>query len=625
MKHINENVDITPIKDYINFNLNEQDFIDEGLGDAFAKAKKLFKSAIKYMKSVIAKVGKMFVAVDDSGNVVPAVLPVAAGVAYNEGIADPATTYVVLNAEDKKVVPMNTSFAKVVSSMSCYDKYKDMVAYWNAEAKNIDESLYTNEDMINEVKMENEDPESKYATCTSPDELYEEIMAQVEDNTLAPLIILGAPGIGKTAIVQAVADTMRKNNPNYRVIFKSLSNETADNFTLPVSVYGKDGKTVEKVTDVPKDWLPLYLPSDDAEENKRRDEACGEGLLFIDELSRAKESVRNIFLPLFNEHKFNDYKLGSGWAIVAASNREEDETEGQTAFGNALINRFGKIWYEPTYKSWREWAEKQNYISPIILQWLDMPASEEFGGSKFYYYDPNEEYDDGSKTQLMCTPRAWTRACQDLANFAHTADLSGHKLLDIDKRILIRGLRKHIPASVIDKFLSFVSVIDSVGDLDDIVDTAWNGGRIRPLGDALRKITLPIAQIVVGAHRTKLPTTEEFDHFADWLVEQDSDQLASYCLDICKTMWLSDLEGKGDAQDLFFSWSRYKELIRKKADAKTADKEIEYGEKLFKKVLAKFDMTLDDMPDWYPGMKKLGTKYREAFKSAVVNGKEALG
>ena len=56
---------------------------------------------------------------------------------------------------------------------------------------------------------------------------------------------------------------------------------------------------------------------------------------FIDELSRATPQVLNVILPLINEGILNGYKLGSGWTIVCASNRREDD-EGQESIGNAL-------------------------------------------------------------------------------------------------------------------------------------------------------------------------------------------------------------------------------------------------------------------------------------------------
>ena len=81
-------------------------------------------------------------------------------------------------------------------------------------------------------------------------------------------MIWGAPGIGKTAILMNVLEEMRRDFPNYRLIVKTLSNETPDNFTLPKYI---DVEGQEFATDVPKTWLPVYKPSGDPIEDKKLD------------------------------------------------------------------------------------------------------------------------------------------------------------------------------------------------------------------------------------------------------------------------------------------------------------------------------------------------------------------
>ena len=55
----------------------------------------------------------------------------------------------------------------------------------------------------------------------------------LKNKKLAKLLIWGAPGIGKTAILMNVLEEMKSDFPNYQLICKTLSNETPDNFTLP--------------------------------------------------------------------------------------------------------------------------------------------------------------------------------------------------------------------------------------------------------------------------------------------------------------------------------------------------------------------------------------------------------
>ena len=430
-------------------------------------------------------------------------------------------------------------------------------------------------------------------------------------------MIWGAPGIGKTAILMNVLKEMRADFPDYRIIIKTLSNETPDNFTLPKYV-DVDGQ--EKATDVPKTWLPVYQPTGDPFYDEELDAKCGNGLLFIDELSRATPQVLNVILPLVNEGIFNGYKLGSGWTIVCASNREQDEMAGQASIGNALSNRFAQVYYEPTVKSWRKWADQQNFISPLLLQWLSLPESETMSGGKYYYMDPNEEIEDSSYTKLMCTPRSWTNAMRELACYSHTGSLEGFTIFDIPTSILQMTLNKYVPAAAIDSFVAFLHVISKIGDFDRAVEEIWkNSGKgFKVDKKDLGLVTLPLAQLVCTSHSAKLPTSDEFVSLAEWVVSQNSDQLASYVLDTFKHTFMGDIDN-AQFRDLLFLIQPKLARISDEAEKKLY---VYNCEPFMKRWGIK---SVENIPDYSTGLRIIAKKYREAFQSAVVDGMEALG
>ena len=406
-------------------------------------------------------------------------------------------------------------------------------------------------------------------------------------------------------------------SPDYSIITKTLSNETPDNFTLPAYVE-IDGQ--KKATDVPKTWLPVYKPTGDPAQDAVLDEACGHGLLFIDELSRATPQVLNVILPLVNEGIFNGYHLGSGWTIVVASNRAEDEMSGQADIGNALANRFAQIYYEPTVKTWRKWADHQNFISPLLLQWLSMPESENMSGGKFYYMDPNETMDGAGVTKLMCTPRSWTNAMRELACYSNTGTLEGFTIFDIDRDILAMTLNQYVPSDAIDSFLAFLDVISKIGNFDAAVHDVWqNGGKNFKLDKKdLNKITLPVAQLICSAHANSLPTQKEFENMANWLVAQNSDQLASYVLDVFKNVFVGMMSE--DLRDgVFVIASKIQKLG-------ASDPKLEIYRSTYGPFFAKWGIKFEDMPDYLPGLKIISAKYRDSFKSAIVDDHiDALG
>lgn len=595
-----------------------QEPVNEGLKDIFKLVKDKFKQVWAYLKGVVAKFGTYFLPIDGEGKPMPVISPLTAGQAYVDGSINKTSTFVKMDKEGSKITGCKTKFddAKKLYGSNNSIKYWSQLVNENAdkEYETICESAKT----INEVKLHTEDPEAKYNVIVDDDELKMEIKMCLEDHNQARLMIWGAPGIGKTAILMNVLDEMKKDFPDYRLIVKTLSNETPDNFTLPkyVEVDGYD-----MATDVPKTWLPVYKPTGNPAVDAMHSEKCGKGLLFIDELSRATPQVLNVVLPLVNEGIFNGYKLGDGWTIVVASNRADDETGGQSNIGNALANRFFQVHYEPTVHTWRKWADKQSFISPLLLQWLSMPESEEFSGGRFYYMDPNEDSGRLSDTTLMCTPRSWTNAMKRLARYSHTGTLEGFTIFDIPERIIRRALNGAVPAQAVDAFMSFLAVISKIGNFDEAVYDVWqNGGKGTKIDKKhLSKVALPLAQLLICAHAKELPTQKEWENLADWLVAQNSDQLASYVLDIFQNVFLADIKSQ-DARTQFFM---IQERIRRAKGDMSKVKTFEIG---FQSTCAKWNIKFEDIPDYFNGLNKLVNKYGAAFSNAVIDAhKSVLG
>lgn len=612
MKNIQESFLYTrSIRDCING--TEQ--IDEGLKDWIKTIKNKFKQAFEYLKGVVVKAGSYFLPVGKDGEVLSAISPLTAGQAYADGLINPNNTCIVLDKAGAKIVGLKT---KPSDAEKMYGS-GNSIDYWRRGLKECEEirDINSESENINEVKLQNSDPQAKYNVIVDDDMLKKRIKMALKNDKLARLMIWGAPGIGKTAILMNVLDEMRSEFPDYRLIMKTLSNETPDNFTLPTYV---DTDTGKKADDVPKTWLPVYKPSGDPALDLEADAACGKGLLFIDELSRATPQVLNVVLPLVNEGIFNGYKLGSGWTIVVASNRADDELSGQADIGNALANRFAQVYYEPTVKTWRKWADKQKYMSPLLLQWLSMPESENMSGGKFYYMDPNEDSDDGAVTKLMCTPRAWTNAMRELACYSHTGDLEGFTIFDIPREILAMTLNQYVPADAIDSFLAFLDVIGKIGDFDRAVYDIWqNGGKGFKIDKKdLNKITLPIAQLVCSAHADKLPTEKEFENLSDWLVSMGSDQLASYVLDIFKTIFM------GEIDDTLRNGAF---VIGAKVKQWGADNpKLSIYNSSYDKFFKHWGISLKKMPDYMIGLRKVSAKFGASFKAAQVDDHvDALG
>lgn len=593
--------------------------IDEGLKEIFNTVKSKFKQVFIYLKSVVAKFGTYFLGTDPDGNVLPAITPLTAGAAYVDGSINRDSTLVVMDKEGAKITGCKTKFRDALKLKGSGNSIK----YWmeineseqDPEIANVVES-YIN--TVNEVQLRSLDPEAEYNRIEDSDELKEEIKIHIQNSdTLGRLMIWGAPGIGKTAILTKALEELEGDFKDYQLIYKTLSNETPDNFTLPKYVE-IDGQ--EFATDIPKTWLPVYKPTGNKAEDARLDALCGKGLLFVDELSRATPQVLNVVLPLVNEGVFNGYKLGSKWAIIVASNRPEDEMSGQTNIGNALSNRFTHVFFEPTVKSWRKWADKQGFISPLLLQWLDMGNDEQMSGGKFYYMDPNQMNPDADPTALMCTPRSWTNAMRKLAVYSHTGSLEGFSIFDIPDRIIKRALNGCVPKSAVDGFMSFLEVIRGIGDFDRAVYEVWNndGKGLKIAKKDINKITLPLAQLICSSHANSLPNAKEWESLCNYLVSQNSDQLASYVLDVYGTTFFTGVD-----KELWGQIFSMQERIRR---AGGDESKLKAFRKIAEPFCKRWNISFEDIPDYIHGLKTLVGKYGKSFQTAVVGDHEnALG
>ena len=613
-------------------------YVDEGLkdmlNDTIKKVKdklgNLVERVITYAKGVVAKISNYYMATDEDGNLQACSTPLTMGAAYKNGLIDKNSTFIGMGKEAGRLVGASEPFANALKMYPSTKDYWKQLASQHKTNESLDEEKFIAslcesnklncgefDDMLNEVKMANEDPQAKYNVIVDDKKLRDIIKRHINNPRLARLMIWGAPGIGKTAILTTIVNEISaEQGKDYSLIVKTLSNETPDNFMLPK--YSGD-----RAEDVPKTWMPVWKPTGDEKVDKTNDEKCGRGLLFIDELSRATPQVQNVILPLVNEGVFNGWKLGSGWAIICASNRDEDEdASNQTQIGNALGNRFAQVYYEPCVNTWKGWADKQGFISPLLTQWLAMPAGETISGGKFFYWDPNDD-DDTNTTHIMCTPRSWTNAMRDLAEYHHTGTLEGFNIFDIDEFDLKFVLNKYVPAQAVDQFWAFLQTISHIGDFDNAVRSAWSGhgAGLKINKKDLVKVAMPLAQLIVCAHKNSLPTAAEFESLADFLVKMGSEQLTSYTLDVFKNVFGANIPDQdsvsklNDCKSYMFTLAR---LYKK-------DPDFWKSIHIFDAFLSAWNIDYDTMPDYMNGLKAIATKYREAFASAVVDGAEGLG
>lgn len=182
-----------------------------------------------------------------------------------------------------------------------------------------------------------------------------------------PCFLWGAPGIGKSAIVRAVAEAKGLQLIDLRAVLL----DPVDLRGIP-HVNG-DGRT---------HWcIPEFLPRQ------------GSGILFVDELNAAPQLVQAAFYQLIHDRRLGEYAMPDSWYTLAAGNRETDRAV-TSRMPSALANRFVHIDVEADLDDWTAWALTAGMPVELIA---------------FLRFRPNllHAFDPARNEKAFPTPRSW--------------------------------------------------------------------------------------------------------------------------------------------------------------------------------------------------------------------------
>jgi len=191
-----------------------------------------------------------------------------------------------------------------------------------------------------------------------------------------PIFLWGAPGIGKSEIVEQITDSLS----NSHLIDIRLS------LWEPTDIKGIPYFDSNSGTMV---WgAPSELPSEEFAAQ------FDHIVLFLDEMNSAAPSVQAAAYQLILNRRVGQYKLPDNVMIVAAGNREADK--GVTYRMPApLANRFIHLELAVSFDDWFQWSVVNN-INTDVVGYLT------FAKKDLYDFDPR------SPSRSFATPRSWT-------------------------------------------------------------------------------------------------------------------------------------------------------------------------------------------------------------------------
>lgn len=180
-----------------------------------------------------------------------------------------------------------------------------------------------------------------------------------------PVFIWGAPGIGKSALVEQFAEDVGL------LCVSLLGSQLA-----PEDIIG-----IPKIAEDTSEFIPPKMIA--------RKEPY---VLFLDELNACSQEVQKAFYSLILEKRVGEYHLPEGSIIIGAGNRMQDSAIVKT-MSSALVNRMFHVQLKANPKDWLSWAY-ENGIHSWITDYLTQR--------------PDHLFSEPSKTEEpYSTPRSW--------------------------------------------------------------------------------------------------------------------------------------------------------------------------------------------------------------------------
>ena len=178
-----------------------------------------------------------------------------------------------------------------------------------------------------------------------------------------PVFLIGAPGIGKTAIMEQIARELEVG-----FVASSMTHHTRQSaLGLPFIASKNYGGVEYQVSEYTMSEI-IASVYEAMEETGRT-----EGILFLDEINCVSETLTPAMLQFLQYKVFGRHKVPDGWIVVTAGNPPEYNRTAHD-FDIATWDRLKRIDVEPDYDVWREYAVSAE-VHPAVITYLDIERS----------------------------------------------------------------------------------------------------------------------------------------------------------------------------------------------------------------------------------------------------------
>lgn len=175
-----------------------------------------------------------------------------------------------------------------------------------------------------------------------------------------PIFLMGAPGIGKTAIMEQIAEEMKIGLVSYTMTHHTRQSALGLPFIVRKS-YGGEEYSVSEYT-MSEIIASVY--------DMMEFTGVTEGILFLDEINCVSETLAPAMLQFLQYKTFGRHRVPDGWIVVAAGNPPEYNNSVRE-FDIVTWDRLKRIDVEPNYGAWKEYAYAMN-VHAAVITYLDI-------------------------------------------------------------------------------------------------------------------------------------------------------------------------------------------------------------------------------------------------------------
>lgn len=171
-----------------------------------------------------------------------------------------------------------------------------------------------------------------------------------------PILLMGPPGIGKSAIVEQAAKECQVGFVSYTMTHHTRQSAVG----LPKIVSRKFGDNIVDITEYTMSEI-IASVYDTMEKTGKK-----EGILFLDEINCVSETLAPAMLQFLQNKTFGTHKVPEGWVIVAAGNPPA-YNKSVREFDIVTLDRVRKIEIEANCEVWFEYARERQIHGGFCL------------------------------------------------------------------------------------------------------------------------------------------------------------------------------------------------------------------------------------------------------------------